>query len=104
MSLTEDDKERGYWRYILFDGRYKHTAHRSCANCDFLLLAGLASSHYHIPVQYVGWKHIGFYWVCLHPEVTVTPPTESQILYHARQPEFSFLEYVELRVKSLRSN
>lgn len=100
MSLTADDKERGYWRYILFDGRYQHAKER-CQKCDFLYLSGEASIWYKLPVHEIGWKHLGFFWTCLHPQVNITPPTESQVLYHAKLPEFSFLTYVELRSKSL---
>src|SRR5690348_3653622 len=99
MSLTADDKEQGYWRYILFDGRYQH-ASKPCHNCDFLFLAAEASSYYRKPVQDVTWRHLGFIWTCRHPTVKITPPTPSQVLYHAKQPQFSFLEHVELRAKS----
>ncbi len=100
MSLTADDKERGYWRYILFYGRYQHAKQR-CQKCDFLYLSGEASVWYKIPVSEIGWKHLGVLWTFLHPTVHINVPSESQILYHARQPEFAFLEYVELRAKSL---
>jgi hypothetical protein len=100
MSLTADQKEQGYWRYILLDGRYQHN-HPNCHKCDFLYLACEASAYYRMPLEQVNWKNLGFIWTCAHPRIMITPPTESQILWHAKQPNFSFLEFVELRAKSL---
>lgn len=99
MALTPDDKERGYWRCILLDGRYQHNDDR-CTKCDFLWLAAEASEYYRIPVHTIGWKHLGFSWTCSHPQVRLSVPTESQILHHARAPEFSFLHTVELRARA----
>lgn len=96
MDLSADEKERGFWRYIIFDGRYQHNK-VGCEYCDFLLLADLASRYYRKPLNELQWKHLGVFWTVNHPEVRITVPSESQIHHHARQPEFSFLGYVKLR-------
>lgn len=76
------DNERGYWRYILFDGVAKHTC-MICTDLDHLVKK--TEAYFQKPAT---WKYLGLYWKLCHPNTLNDTPTQSQILYHAKQPEF----------------